>query len=277
MHYRNQSVLLASKHKKEKAIAGVFFDKLACTLEVRDFDTDQFGTFTGEIARTLSPYDTCVLKARRAAEYHGYDLVLASEGSFGSHPAFPFIPSAHELMVFIDRQHDWVIAEQLVSQKTNYEMLTINKNTEIDAFLERVQFPSHALIVQISSNRHVIAKGINDLKSLHYHLAIGFKAAEELILTTDMRAMMNSTRMEVIGELAGKLAQRITTLCAQCVRPGFGFKSTRGKLPCSLCGSSTSFYEEEVWGCIACDHQEYKIRSDGLLKANPTYCDYCNP
>lgn len=277
MHYKHHEVLLASKHEKERVISGPFMDRLSCTLTVRSFDTDQFGTFTGEIPRRLSPYQTCLLKAKTAAENYAYALAVASEGSFGPHPLFPFIPSAHERMVFIDRKHDWVVAEELITQKTNYAMLTINKHTKIDDFLKRVQFPSHALIVQTSSDNRVFAKGIKDLKTLIDHLTLGFKTEKELILATDMRAMMNPTRMEVIGELADKLALRIATPCSQCNRPGFGFKATRGALPCALCSSPTSFYEEEVWGCITCDYQEYKMRKDSLLKVDPTYCNYCNP
>ncbi|KTD35452.1 hypothetical protein Lmor_0899 [Legionella moravica] len=277
MYYNNQDILLASKHEKERAIAPPFKARLSCTLRVHDFDTDQFGMFTGEIARTQGPYETCLLKAKTAAEDYNYAFAVASEGSFGPHPAFPFVPSAHELMVFVDREHDWVIAEQLVSSKTNFAMITINQNTSVDAFLKQIQFPSHALIVQASSDNRVLAKGITNFNTLNHHLTIGFKTEKELLLATDMRAMMNPTRMEVIAELADKLALRIANVCVRCTCPGFGFKSTRGKLPCSLCGSSTSFYEEEVWGCIACDHQEFKRRKDGLLKADPAYCDYCNP
>lgn len=277
MYYQNQLILLASKHKKEKAIALPFMNRLSCTLKVHDFDTDKFGTFTGEIARTHSPYKTCVLKATTAAKQFNYTYSVASEGSFGPHPLFPFIPSAHELMVFIDRKYNWVIAEQLVSQKTNYAMLTINKNSNIDDFLTQVKFPSHALTLQIASNNHVIAKGINDLDVLTQHLNNSFKTINEIILATDMRAMMNPTRMEVIGELADKLALRISTPCAKCASPGFGFKTTKGKLPCNYCGSSTSLYAEEVWGCIICDHEEYKQRKDGLIEADPKFCSYCNP
>lgn len=277
MYYQNQSVLLASKHHKERAIATVFFDKLSCTLDVHDFDTDQFGTFTGDIARTLSPYDTCLLKAKTAAEHFNYALALASEGSFGSHPAFPFVPSAHELMIFIDRKHQWVISEQIVSQKTNYAMISIDKQTDIDAFLKQIQFPSHALIIQAGSNNHTIAKGIHDLQTLSHNLTLGFKTEKKLRLATDMRAMMNPTRMEVIGELAEKLALKIATHCIKCSCPGFGLNTTRGSLPCALCGAPTSYYQEEVWGCAHCDHKEYKIRKDGLLTADPSYCTYCNP
>jgi hypothetical protein len=277
MYYQNQNVLLASKHRKEQAMTEPFMTRLSCTLRVHEFDTDQFGTFTGETARTLNPYETCLLKAKAAAKRYNYNLAVASEGSFGSHPAFPFLPSAHELMVFIDRTRDWIIAEQLISQKTNYAMITVNENTGLDTFLKKVRFPSHALIVQVPSNNLVLAKGINDPKSLIHHLNLGFKTEKELLLSTDMRAMMNPTRMAVIGELADRLTQRIARLCCRCERPGFGFKATIGALPCALCGSETSFYETEVWGCIGCEHQEYTIRQDGLLKADPCYCDYCNP
>lgn len=277
MYYKNRSVLLASKHQKEQAIAKVFWDRLLCRLDVYDFDTDQFGTFTGEIARKLNPYDTCVLKAKSAAEQYGYDLSLASEGSFGPDPAFPFIPRDHEIMVFLDRKNNWVIAEQYTSPKTNYSMMTITRHTELDEFLEKAGFPEHAVTLQKNSDKSLLAKGIRDMKALEHALALGFQNENELFLATDMRAMMNPTRMEIIAELAHKLAARIATLCVRCASPGFGFKLTQGTLPCAHCGFSTSLFEKEVWGCIVCDHKEYKIRRDGLLKADPTYCYYCNP
>lgn len=277
MYYKHHKILLASKHQKEKAIAQPFMKRLSCTLSVHNFDTDQFGTFTGEIPRMLRPYESCVLKAKAAARQYNYICAVASEGSFGPHPSFPFIASAHELMVFIDRSHDWIIAEQLVSQKTNHAMMTITQDSNIDTFLKQVQFPSHALIIQSIADNRMIAKGVHDLETLIHYLEIGFKRENALRLATDMRAMMNPTRMAVIGELADNLAKRIATHCVKCASPGFGFKSTRGKLPCALCGSCTSFYEEEIWGCIACDYEEYKVRRDGLLSADPTYCDECNP
>ncbi|KTD56275.1 hypothetical protein Lsai_1992 [Legionella sainthelensi] len=277
MDYRNQSVLLASKHEKEKAIAEVFFNKLSCTLDVHDFDTDQFGTFTGEIARTLSPYGTCILKARSAAEHYGYDLAVASEGSFGPHPAFPFIPSDHEIMVFLDRKNKWVIAEQYTTPKTNYRMITITPKTELDNFLEKAGFPEHALTLQTNSDKKVIAKGIRDVQSLETALSLGFQQEKELFLATDMRAMMNPLRMEAISILAEKLVNRIQCCCPNCFTPGFGFKKTSGSLPCNDCSSPTSLYQQEVWGCIQCDYQEKHPRKDGLEAAEPQYCDYCNP
>ncbi len=277
MDYYNKSVLLASKHEKEKAIAEVFFNKLSCTLDVHEFDTDQFGTFTGEIARILSPYDTCILKARRAAEHYGYDLAIASEGSFGPHPAFPFIPSDHEIMVFLDRKNNWVIAEQYTTPKTNYRMMTITPKTELKDFLEKASFPEHALTLQTNGDKRVIAKGIRDIEALQTALALGFQHENELFLATDMRAMMNPLRMQAISVLAEKLVHRIQCCCPNCATPGFGFKKTSGILSCNECSSPTSLYQHEVWGCIQCDYQETHPRKDGLEAAEPQYCDYCNP
>jgi len=277
VYYKNQRVLLASKHEKERAVAHVFFNKLGCEVCIEDFDTDQFGTFTGEIERPQTAYETCILKAKNAGEEFNYNLSLASEGSFGSHPSAPFIPSAHEIMVFIDKKNGWIIAEQLVSQKTNYNMITIDESADINSFLKRVNFPIHALTLQTKTTKEIIAKGIRTPSCLSNFLRAGFQLEKHLFLATDMRAMMNPTRMEVLSELADKLAVRISRDCPDCRTPGFGFKSTQGRLPCNECGSLTSFYEKEVWGCIQCEYYESRPRIDGLDCVDPGYCNYCNP
>ncbi|WP_133129410.1 DUF6671 family protein [Legionella yabuuchiae] len=277
MDYKNKKVLLASKHKKEQAISDVFLNKLGCEIHVEAFDTDQFGTFTGEIPRATSPYETCVLKANKGAEVHGYDLSLASEGSFGPHPFIPFIACDHEIMVFVDRKNKWTIAEQLTTEKTNYKMIIIDRNTELNDFIDQVGFPSHALTLQTNHSKTVIAKGINDINLLNTALRKGFKHEKKLLLATDMRAMVNPTRMKAIKTLAHKLSERIATTCPKCQTPGFGFKETTGNLPCSLCASPTSFYQKEILACIQCDFKHSQPRKDGLESADPTYCKFCNP
>lgn len=277
MHYTNKLILLASKHNKEQVIEPVVRQHLACNLCVEDIDTDQFGTFTGEVPRSLSPYETCILKAKYAANEKKYALSIASEGSFGPHRSNPFIPQAHEIMVFVDLDNDWIIAEQLLTAKTNYKMLTIHKDTVLDTFLESVHFPSHALTLQSGDRQEVIEKGIRDPHHLQASLAAGFKKYDELLIATDMRAMMNPTRMQTLAELAEKLVLRIKTACPGCGIPGFGFKSVSGSLPCSQCGDETRMYQFETWACIQCDYQEQRPRKDQLITADPTHCDYCNP
>ena len=277
MFYKHQSVLLASKHEKEKAIAEAFFQQLSCSLCVRDFDTDQFGTFTGEIPRTLKPFDACVLKAKTAAKRFGFDLALASEGSFGPHPTLPFVASDLEIMVFVDLKNDWVIAEHLMTQKTNYSSMTVDPTTELHDFLHRVGFPDHALTLQTHRDKTLIAKGIQELDALNEALRRGFRVENQLFLATDMRAMMNPTRMAVIRDLAQQLAIRVATVCPACSVPGFGFKTTQGNLPCRLCDGPTSWYQNEVWACVRCSYEEQKSRKDGVLSAEPSYCQVCNP
>lgn len=277
MYYKNQCVLLASKHKKEQAISEIFFNKLGCKICVEAFDTDQFGTFTGEVPRLFSAYETCISKAKKAAELYGYDLSLASEGSFGPHPLIPFIPSNHEIMVFIDRKNNWTISEHLTTEKTNYKMLTIDEKTEFKDFLEHVGFPNHALTLQTNNSKKVIAKGINSISLLNAALENGFKQEKELLLATDMRAMMNPIRMQTIKKLAQKLAARIASNCPACQTPGFGFNKTAGSLPCNVCSAPTSLYQHEILGCIQCDYALSQPRKDGLEAAEPTYCRFCNP
>jgi len=277
MHYQNERILLATKHEKERVISPIFFDKLGCEIYTTNFDTDQFGTFTGEISRTQSAYETCILKAKSAAKAADCFYSIASEGSFGPHASIPFVASDHEIMALVDLKSNWSIADQLVTSKTNYNMLTLNPRMDVASFLETVQFPSHAVTLQVFHTKEVIAKGIQDLSTLHNLIKIGFTKADELLLATDMRAMMNPTRMAALSLLAEKLATRILTCCDACGAPGFGLVSTADYLSCSLCDAPTSMYRYELWGCVACEYQTKKPRHDNLEKADPTYCQYCNP
>ena len=277
MHYKNERVLLASKHEKERVIHPIFLEKIGCEIYTSDFDTDQFGTFTGEIPRAQNAYETCILKAKSAAIAAECFFSVASEGSFGPHPSIPFFASDHEIMVFVDLKNNWIIADQFLTPKTNYKMLTLHAGTELEPFLQSVQFPSHAVTLQVNHTKEVIGKGIQELSLLNDLITLGFSKGDELLLATDMRAMMNPTRMEALSLLAEKLAARIVTCCHSCGAPGFGFISSTGQLSCRLCDGPTSMHRFEVWGCVACEHKEKKPRYDNLEKADPTYCNYCNP
>lgn len=138
-------------------------------------------------------------------------------------------------------------------------------------------FPEHALIIQTATTKQIIAKGINDIQSLQTYLTTGYEIEDRLLLTTDMRAMMNPTRMKILSELAIKLANRIKTNCPHCLAPGFGFKKTQDNLLCQICNSPTTLYKFELYGCVQCCYEESKPRQDGLEYANPEFCNYCNP
>jgi hypothetical protein len=88
-----KSIALATKHGKLRQI-GPWIEALDdWTVELAEIDTDQFGTFSGEVARVKSPRDTAIAKAKAAAELLGSDYGLASEGTIGAHPAYPWVRS----------------------------------------------------------------------------------------------------------------------------------------------------------------------------------------
>jgi hypothetical protein len=277
MTYLNETILIASQHQKEKAIAPAFIKHLQSKILVSDLDTDKLGTFTGEIPRLYDAMTTCKTKALQAAKAANLSYAIASEGSFGPHPYIPFIPYSHEIMVFVDTQANLCIYEEMITEDTNYQTKFVDKNTDVSAFCKQVGFPSHGICVQTSNLNQVIAKGLKTKQELLLALEQGFERDNQLLLSTDMRAMMNPTRMGVIAKLAEKLVLRILCPCPQCHTPGFGQKSVTGFLSCQQCQMPTEIHAFELWGCIRCDYQEKKARSDGKEHINPQYCQFCNP
>lgn len=278
MSYSGKTILLATQHKKEEAIAPVFKEHLQCNVWVpNDFDTDQFGTFSGEIARTGNQYEAMIFKAKQAAEKYQYDYVVSSEGSFGPHPTLYFVPGAIEMLAFLDIKNDITIVETLVTQETNFAHCDITAMEEPSEFLKSIDFPSHGVIVRDLISKQIIAKGIQQREVLQQVIQQGFQNTKQIRIETDMRAHMNPTRMKIISSLANKLVKRIATCCPSCNTAGFGKISLSGNLCCEACGTLTELYKEKVLNCVKCEFKSYLAREDGLLQASQKYCPYCNP
>ena len=276
--YNNIKIVLATKHKKEEAIQKPFEDAFNATIVVpSDYDTDQFGTFTGDIPRLNSAYDTVIKKAKEAASQYKFDYAIANEGSFGPHTTIYFSPADIELISFIDNKNDIVVIESEITTETNYAHRDITIADSYTDFLEKIKFGSHGLIVRSPDTNTIIAKGITQLEELHSIVKSSFKNQSTIRLETDMRAMMNPTRMRIINKLAIKLVQRLQKKCSQCSTHGFGKTSVTGKLLCGSCGTKTELYKFKVQSCIKCDYQEFYPRADGFEYADQQYCPYCNP
>jgi hypothetical protein len=101
--------------------------------------------------------ETARLKAELGLAATGLPRGLASEGSFGPHPAIPFLAAAHELMIFIDREEGIEAVEEQVSEATNFAAIDLAPGADLEGFLARAGFPGHALILR-SGGRSV--KGI---------------------------------------------------------------------------------------------------------------------
>jgi hypothetical protein len=82
-----------TKHQKEEAISPLLKKTLGVTCFVsKDFDTDSLGTFSGEIARNDDALTTLKKKCLNGIQAEGFDLAVATEGSFGNHPTVFFCP-----------------------------------------------------------------------------------------------------------------------------------------------------------------------------------------
>lgn len=296
--YEGAVAALATLHGKEAAIAPPFGEILGLCLKVpTGIDTDALGTFTGEIARHGSMQETAVAKARLGMAAAGLSIGVASEGSYGPHPAMPFIPLGIELIALVDDARGIVVVEQMICERTNFDHTVVAATDDLSEFTSRVGFPDHGLIVRPNQVRGSLlaraarvfggklapppglVKGIRDPARLVTAVAEASCLSDDgcARVETDMRAHLNPTRLAAIGKLAARLAARLATPCPRCCGPGFGRTGELPGLPCEACGGATSMIRAEVFTCPGCSHSEHRPRFDGLTQADAMWCDHCNP
>ncbi|QGM93739.1 hypothetical protein F7D13_06690 [Methylocystis rosea] len=280
--YAARTAVIATMHRKEEAVAPALMSTLGLIVtSAPGLDTDQLGTFSGEIPRDGAMLDVALRKARLGMSAAGVPLGLASEGSFGPHPAIPYIPAGMELLVFVNEERGIVVAESLITEKTNYDHLVISPGEASDAFLQKIGFPTHGLIVRPNEGEvaSALAKGIVDPDRLRRAIETAAAASSDgrARMETDMRAHFNPTRMRSLAILAERLAQRLARQCPACGAPGFGRTGSRAGLLCETCGTPTELVVAEILGCPACDYTEERLRGDGLQRAPAQHCPLCNP
>jgi hypothetical protein len=277
--FEGRKLLIGTKHKKEIVIAKHISKELGVICYTKeDYDTDIFGTFTGEKGRDLSPLETVKNKCLVAMEKYGYDLGIANEGSFGPHPALFFLPADEEFMIFIDKKTNLEIVVKKLSTNTNFSGRSIKNLEELEKFATNIQFPSHGIILRRNrdSNENIL-KDFKSIQSLKKHFKTYLNTFGEAYLETDMRAMNNPTRMIVIEETTLKLIEAIKSTCPKCSTPGFIPIKHNPGLPCKLCGQPTKSIITEVLGCKKCGYEIEKPFPYNKNFEDPQYCDYCNP
>ncbi len=278
-YFQGRELAIVTKHKKEEAIVPVFESKLGLNCRVESkIDTDQLGTFSGEIPRYLDQISAARKKCLLAFDFTDCDLVLSSEGSFGPHPSLFFIPSDFEVLFLIDKKNKWELKEFILSTDTNFASAEIKNENDLIKFAEKSGFPEHGLILKASNGGvNSILKDFSNLDELLTAFgSLAFKT-DSIFVETDMRAMRNPTRMEVIKALANKMANRLLTSCEQCETPGFGFSRIVSGMPCSNCGNATRQALHEIHSCISCKHEKTISLIDSKGFADPQICEYCNP
>ncbi len=198
----------------------------------------------------------------------GLTLGLASEASFGPHPAMPMLPVGQELLLFLDQERDLCVLEQRLEWRTNYSHTLLEPGDSPDAWLRQVGFPAHGVIARPAEPQlGLLFKGLQSSADL-----LG-----QAWLETDMRAHCNPTRMRSIRRLGVALVRRLRTPCPECGSPGWGLLNTKPGLPCSDCGTATELTLSEIWGCEQCGARREQPRRDSRLHADPGQCPWCNP
>lgn len=288
--YQEATAALATMHGKEAAIGPALQAHLGLTIVTPpDLDTDALGTFTGEIPRVGTMREVAVRKARLGMRASGLRIGIASEGSFGPHPAIPFFQAGMELMVLVDDERDLIISESLIAEDIVHDETVVGSVSELDLFLPRVRFPTHALVVapnltaspwwKLHPERARPRKGIKIHDELVEAVGIASRISEDgrARVTTDLRAHMNPTRMAAIGRLASLLAIRVATECPECHAPGFGRAVPAPGLHCVDCGEESIIPRGDIWKCVACRHEHVERRLPIREFAEPGECPRCNP
>lgn len=277
--FSGRKLLIVTKHGKEQVIRPLAEDALGVQCVVaEEFDTDLLGTFTGEVERDDDALSTLRRKCHEGLALYGYDLAIASEGSFGPHPSIFIAPGDDELVMLVDTANNLEIVGRELTMDTNFNATKIKSTGELDEFLALCKFPSHAVIVRKSENSYDgMVKGISDPKALKDLTSGYLKAFGKFFIETDMRAMHNPTRMAAIARAVQKMLDRAATLCPSCSAPGFGVTEARRGLPCSACRFPTDSTLSHISRCAKCTYEEEALYPNGKKMEDPMYCNLCNP
>jgi len=269
-----RTAVLATMHGKERVIAPALAG-LGITVEVASgLDTDRFGTFTREIERTGSQREAAHHKAMAALALTGGTLAVASEGSFGPHPSNLFVPVDREIVLLVDTASGLEVVGEHITIETNYARRQVANLAEAKEFARRVGFPDHGLVVESGDQR---VKGIVERSAFERAVSDALAQGAPVFVETDMRAMVNPTRMEAIAQAARDLVVRLGALCPRCAWPGFGVLDVLRGLACAGCGLPTDLVRSVIEGCERCGYRQEAPPPGGRQLADPAHCHWCNP
>lgn len=277
--YFRQAAVLTTKHEKLPLIVPPFSELIGLKISECKEDTDQLGTFSGEVERNLPPLETAIKKAKLGMDKAGVSLGLASEGSIGPDAEVGFFNSDVEYLVFVDASRDLVISEVFRSFDIRAGSLVTEPGHEISNFLEKVDFPHHKLIVTANSSSKISPiKGIGTLDELESAIELTAKDSKDgkVLIQSDLRAHCSPSRQKNIKNVAALLAKRIATLCVKCQVPGWGRVNYERGLKCLGCREiKPNAIKREILGCTKCEHRELGDVIREFL--DPAHCDFCNP
>lgn len=276
--YQGQRGVLATRHHKLSLIGPALHAAVGLTVDDIAVDTDSLGTFTGDVIRTGTPWDTAVAKARLGMQAAGCQIGIASEGSIGAHPEAPFVIRSVELVVLVDDELGIVVGET----ETGYDIVAVADDVAvgdtINDLLVRARFPEHAMTVRPATGpTDPIFKGIRTLSALDQAIRECAKVSSDqrAHVETDLRAHQCPTRRPIIARAAEHLAARLAACCPECNAPGWGIVRLEFGVPCEYCRRRVHIPRADVLGCAACPATRTVPREQTV--ADPAQCASCNP
>lgn len=269
---------LATRHGKLPLIAPALAPLGLDVVLAPGVDTDAFGTFTGEVARTGTAVETVLAKAIAAARESGLGLGLASEGSFGPHPAVPLLALDVELVAFLDAAADLRVLGRASSTRATWLQRCAAPEDDLTDWLDRIGFPQQGLVISPEDADRPVVKGVRSPDGLARALASAAAQSStgQARISTDLRAMHNPYRQVVITAAAADLADRLARRCPGCGSPGYGPDHVETGLPCRTCGTPTTEKAATISTCpTGCGHTSRDLVE--ATAADPGRCPYCNP
>ena len=275
--YRGQRIALATLHQKGALAQEPFLEILDMRVEEVRVDTDQFGTFSGDVERTLTPKEVLKAKAELGITHSQAKFGLASEGTIGADPVVSFLNSDIEHVGFLDSVNNLFITHSYRSFDIQAHTHQYVPGEDLSAFLAKADFPHHQLIVKSFDNGvKPLAKGISTIEELMSVLkAADAEGLIRITIESDLRAHASPSRAANIKKAFTELAAKINTPCPQCECPGWGITSSIPGLACLDCGEETEAVKAYIYGCISCT---FTKEGDPIAEGvDPSRCNWCNP
>lgn len=271
--YRGRVIAVGTKHGKQHQFAPAFRRVLGAMLTTPPVDTDRFGTFTGEVARSGSPIDSARAKATLAMNVTGLPFGIASEASYGKLPGGWL--GHEEILLFRDDVAGIEIIEGYRTPSVPAVAQRVSGDDDVPAALLH-GLPGQGLIVRPAGAGDPITKGIAGVDALRSAIAAAVAASPDglAVVEPDLRAHHNPSRRRILETLAETMARRLATPCPSCGSPGFGRIDAEPGLPCRVCQTPTPLRRSEIRACAACAHRE---RHELASSADPADCPSCNP
>ncbi len=276
--YSGKPVAILTQHRKESLVRPILEPALGCQIALATgYDTDQLGTFSGEIQRLDTQLQTARAKARIGMRLMGASIGIASEGAFGPDPFGGLMPWNVEVLIWIDDDSQLEMVG-VAQGPARHLQRTLKYWPELETFAIEAGFPEHHLMLRPASESDPrIRKGLSDWPSLRRAFEAGQREADNRLVhvENDLRSMGNPTRQHMIRRACVNLLEKIQSSCPQCAMPGFSIVTHRAGLPCRWCQRPTQLAQSYVWSCSLCRHvREEPVKSS---HAEPGLCHHCNP